>query len=148
MRALTPPLLRFVYVVLFGSTNFFTKSTLPEDCYVNQDGNRAPPWAPAIALVGRPSSTEGVNRMGRATKERVGNDFPICVPHAAERHEDRSHAGAWERGFGVTSGQNSNSGSYSRPDPKGLVAVRRDVGSRQCALWILSKLSSLEAWSV
>jgi hypothetical protein len=40
MRALAPPLLRFVYVVLFGFTNFFAKSSLPEYCYVIQDGNR------------------------------------------------------------------------------------------------------------
>ena len=50
-------------------------------------------------------------------KERVGINFPIGVERAAEREAVPTR----ERGneaFGLTSRQNSNSGSYSRPVTK------------------------------
>ena len=49
---------------------------------------------------------------------RLTSRIDVFLEHAAERHEDRSHAGACERGFLVTSRLTSNSGSHSRPVPK------------------------------
>jgi hypothetical protein len=62
--------------------------------------------------VGAPQgSNPAVSTAGVSLSNGTGLTCRFDVQHAAERHPNRSHAGAWERGFLVTGRQTSSSGS-------------------------------------
>ena len=69
---------------------------------------------------------------GMGLRNGTGITSLIDVVRAAERQEDRSHAGAWERVFSVAEHSFSNSGSYFRPVPWSdeIPAVPRPFGDQ------------------
>jgi hypothetical protein len=73
------------------------------------------------ALDGQDCSLLSSPRFGRDDRTDLWNGTGLTsqfdVQHAAERHKDRSHAGAWERGFLVAGPQTLKSGSYSHAVP-------------------------------